>query len=155
MEQTPVSPPEILVKLNKQYWQHHDAIQEQQVRFQANPQAEQISVAFTKYILPAAKKAAAKGLPSISLNNNQLNLDFIKLHLSVLEHECTSHGLKLEAKFNPNWESELKSITVSGWAQKISVAESAIATPQKSGPTLTERVTLLEQQIKQLISSKP
>lgn len=146
------TPPELLLKLNKQYWQYHDKIEAQQTRFKANPLAEQINVAFTKYILPVVKKAATKGVPTATLNRNQINLDFIKPNLHLLEHECAINGLKLETTIDPNWPSELKAITISGWAEKF--PPKIAAKLEKHEPTLTERVIELEKLIKSLTANK-
>lgn len=142
-DKAPSSPPELLLKLNKQYLKYHTDLQEQQVRFKANPQAEQINVAFTKYVLPLVKKAAAKGLQKVNLDKNKINLDFIKANLQAFEDECGRHGLIVEIRVNPNWESELTSIAICGWAREIPVSKA-----QKHELTLTERIILLEERLR-------
>lgn len=138
METTPTSPPELLLKLNKLYTKHHQALKEQQERLKADPVAEQIDVAFNKYIFPLLKKAANKGLDSLIIDGYQINLDFITANLSRFEKYCQSHDLKFEPIIHTPPFAELRGIKFSGWDAPLPKAE-------KPEGTLTDRISALEQ----------
>ncbi len=141
-------PPELLLALNKKYREHHEKQAVFAEQYSEDPIHAQVSVAFTKYILPAVKKAATAGQPIATLTNFQIKLEFIQANLQAFEKECQSHGLQLKLITDDKWLTDLKSITLSGWAE-------AAATPvekskAKKESTLTERTISLEKRVEQL-----